>query len=143
MVCPNCGSPEIQYATTSGGTTAGIIGMGVPQLYYCRKCGYQGSVIIETENPAEFVKQSAGGHAEGPIEAKKPVGVAKATETSKADSKLSLLRAVGVPLLVFVVGSYLLGDLMNPGAQLLLLAVSFVMFVILLALWLRQELARN
>ena len=46
-VCPNCGSSNIEYATTMRESTISIAGFGLPEKYYCKNCGYEGSVILE------------------------------------------------------------------------------------------------
>ena len=48
-ICPNCGSEKINYASleTSSGTT--FIGIGLPEKYYCKNCGYTGSVILKVD----------------------------------------------------------------------------------------------
>lgn len=45
IVCPNCGNPEIEYASLRKRSGA-ILGLGVPEQYYCPKCGYMGSVVL-------------------------------------------------------------------------------------------------
>jgi len=52
-VCPNCGSPEIEYASMMRESTISIAGFGLPEKYYCKGCGYEGSVILEM--PADKV----------------------------------------------------------------------------------------
>ncbi|MEM3412069.1 MAG: TFIIB-type zinc ribbon-containing protein [archaeon] len=47
-VCPNCGSTEIEYASLDK-RSGEFVGIGVPQKYFCKNCGYTGSVIIETK----------------------------------------------------------------------------------------------
>jgi hypothetical protein len=51
MVCPNCGSPDINYASLERRSGA-IIGIGIPEQYYCKNCGYTGSVILEIPKTA-------------------------------------------------------------------------------------------
>lgn len=45
IVCPNCGSPRIDYASLRKRSGA-ILGLGVPEQYYCLRCGYVGSVVV-------------------------------------------------------------------------------------------------
>lgn len=49
IVCPNCGSPYIEYASLRA-DSGSIIGIGVPEKYYCPSCGYKGPVILEMTN---------------------------------------------------------------------------------------------
>jgi tRNA(Ile2) C34 agmatinyltransferase TiaS len=57
-VCPKCGSTEIYY----------IAGMVTGQKYRCKRCGYIGSLIIETDEDdledweAERIKNESGEH---------------------------------------------------------------------------------
>lgn len=46
IVCPNCGSPYIEYASLRE-DSGSLVGIGVPEKYYCPSCGYCGSVILE------------------------------------------------------------------------------------------------
>ncbi|MGA2384935.1 MAG: hypothetical protein ABSG33_00190 [Candidatus Bathyarchaeia archaeon] len=43
IFCPSCGSPKIKLAT--GLTIGGL----APKQYYCEKCGYVGTVVMELE----------------------------------------------------------------------------------------------
>lgn len=45
-VCPHCGSTDVEYASMveEPGT---ITGFGLPEKYFCKRCGYRGSVILE------------------------------------------------------------------------------------------------
>lgn len=47
-VCPNCGSAEIEYASLDkrSGT---LVGLGIPEKYFCKNCGYEGGVILEID----------------------------------------------------------------------------------------------
>lgn len=47
-VCPDCGSPEIEYASMAAAART-VRGFGLPEVYYCQKCGYEGPLIIEAE----------------------------------------------------------------------------------------------
>lgn len=74
-VCPNCGSPDINYASLQSGSGE-MVGIGLPEKYYCPKCNYCGSVILEMNE-----KQSKGAKFSGKpyhshhrsVEAMKPV----------------------------------------------------------------------
>lgn len=83
-VCPSCGSPDIEYASTMRDTTAALTGLGLPQIYVCKNCWYQGSVIVRTERPGDFAR---------------PVKEAQRIDT-KIKSNISLVKAVGIPILV-------------------------------------------
>ncbi len=48
-VCPNCGSTNIDYANLEAGAGTGFLGIGLPEKYYCKNCGYTGSVILEID----------------------------------------------------------------------------------------------
>ncbi len=48
LVCPKCGSSNIEYASLDV-RSGEIVGLGVPEKYYCRDCGYVGSIAIEIE----------------------------------------------------------------------------------------------
>lgn len=48
-VCPNCGSPEIEYASLDK-RSGSIIGFGIPEKYFCKDCSYTGSVILEVDS---------------------------------------------------------------------------------------------
>lgn len=74
-------------------TTATLTGLGVPQIYMCKNCWYQGSVIVETERPADFAR---------------PARFAKG---AKASAGSSFLRIVGVPIIILfaiVIAGFLL-----------------------------------
>lgn len=45
-LCPNCGNPDIDYASLEQRSGA-IIGIGIPEQYYCPRCGYFGSIVVE------------------------------------------------------------------------------------------------
>lgn len=45
LICPKCGSARIIYAGTSTGTPYG----STDQRYYCKDCGYRGSLIIDVD----------------------------------------------------------------------------------------------
>jgi len=49
LVCPNCGSNQIDYGSLTIGATKTITGLGIPQMYYCPECGYEGPVILEID----------------------------------------------------------------------------------------------
>ncbi|MEM0372760.1 MAG: TFIIB-type zinc ribbon-containing protein [archaeon] len=46
IVCPNCGSPYIEYASLRE-ESGSLVGIGIPEKYYCPRCGYRGSVVLE------------------------------------------------------------------------------------------------
>ena len=48
-VCPNCGSTNIDYASLEEGSGKEFLGIGLPEKYYCKDCGYTGSVILEVD----------------------------------------------------------------------------------------------
>jgi predicted RNA-binding Zn-ribbon protein involved in translation (DUF1610 family) len=48
-VCPNCGDPNIEYASVMRESAVTITGFGLPEVYYCKNCGYEGSVILEVD----------------------------------------------------------------------------------------------
>lgn len=48
-VCPNCGSPDIDYASLESDSGKEFLGIGIPEKYYCKNCGYTGSVILEVD----------------------------------------------------------------------------------------------
>ncbi len=50
-VCPNCGSPRVEYAATEARSGA-LLGIGIPEQYYCKDCGYTGSIILEVPKSA-------------------------------------------------------------------------------------------
>lgn len=52
-MCPFCGG-NVDYAGISSGHIFPDINTG--QMYLCRECGYQGSFIIELENPEDVKK---------------------------------------------------------------------------------------
>ncbi len=83
-VCPSCGSPEIEYASTMRDTTAALTGLGLPQVYVCKNCWYQGSVIIRTERPGDFAR---------PVKEARKIGAG-------IKSNISPVRAIGIPILV-------------------------------------------
>ncbi len=45
LLCPNCGSPKITL----------IAGSVVGQVYRCASCNYVGSLVFETDVPAEKI----------------------------------------------------------------------------------------
>ena len=47
LVCPNCGSRDIEIESLTG---AGIVGLGLPEKYYCHNCGYSGIPLEVTES---------------------------------------------------------------------------------------------
>lgn len=47
QVCPECGSPRLEYASMDTRSTKTITGLGAPEVYYCKDCGYEGSVKLE------------------------------------------------------------------------------------------------
>ena len=49
LVCPNCGSEQIDYSSLTIGSTKTIIGLGIPEMYFCPDCGYEGPVIMEID----------------------------------------------------------------------------------------------
>lgn len=60
MICPNCGSPRIDYASLERRSGA-IIGIGIPEKYFCKKCGYLGSIVIEVNrNDFRKIKKKFG-----------------------------------------------------------------------------------
>ena len=48
QICPFCGG-KTEYAGISSGHIFPAVHTG--QMYVCRECGYQGSFIIEVDNP--------------------------------------------------------------------------------------------
>jgi len=48
-VCPNCGSGRIDYASLEASSGTSFLGIGLPEKYYCKNCGYTGSVIIKVD----------------------------------------------------------------------------------------------
>ncbi|MBI1973361.1 TFIIB-type zinc ribbon-containing protein [Candidatus Micrarchaeota archaeon] len=46
-VCPNCGSRDIQYASMRQDAPRVFVGIGLPEVYYCPDCGYEGGVVLE------------------------------------------------------------------------------------------------
>jgi hypothetical protein len=75
-VCPNCGSSEIDYASLQTGSGE-MVGIGLQAKYYCPKCGYCGSVILEMNekqrNESKFSKQIYHSGHHRSVEAMKPV----------------------------------------------------------------------
>jgi ABC-type lipoprotein release transport system permease subunit len=63
-MCPFCGE-SIEYAGISSSYIFPEI--NTAQMYICRKCGYQGSFIIEVDNPEEVdtMKEALNKHNEG------------------------------------------------------------------------------
>ncbi len=53
LVCPNCGSREIEIASLTG---AGMVGLGLPEKYYCHNCGYLGLPLEVTESQYKKLK---------------------------------------------------------------------------------------
>ncbi len=47
QVCPECGSPRLEYASMDTRATGTITGLGAPEVYYCEDCGYEGSIKLE------------------------------------------------------------------------------------------------
>lgn len=47
QVCPDCGSPRLEYASMDTRATGTITGLGAPEVYYCKNCGYEGSIKVE------------------------------------------------------------------------------------------------
>lgn len=47
QICPKCGSPRLGYASMDTRSVKTIIGLGAPEKYYCKDCGYEGSVKLE------------------------------------------------------------------------------------------------
>lgn len=45
-LCPNCGNSDINYASLESRSGA-IVGIGIPEQYYCPRCEYFGSVVVE------------------------------------------------------------------------------------------------
>lgn len=83
-MCPSCGSPDIEYASTMRDTTAALTGLGLPQIYVCKNCWYQGSVIVETDRPGDFARPARGAR----------------NIDAKVRSNISLAKAVGIPIIV-------------------------------------------
>ncbi|GEM_PF-604165 len=50
IVCPNCGSKNIDPISLTG---AGITGFGLPDKYYCNNCGYTGIPLEVTKRQYE------------------------------------------------------------------------------------------
>ena len=48
-ICPNCGSEKIDYASLEAGSGTSFLGIGLPEKYYCKNCGYAGSVILKVD----------------------------------------------------------------------------------------------
>ncbi len=48
LICPKCGSRNIDYASLHP-ESGEIVGLGIPEKYYCSDCGYTGSIIIELD----------------------------------------------------------------------------------------------
>lgn len=48
LLCPQCRSPEIFL----------VAGMITGQVYLCKDCGYQGSLVLEVDAPADVEKKS-------------------------------------------------------------------------------------
>lgn len=46
QACPKCGSPRLNYASMETGATGTITGLGAPGVYYCKDCGYEGSIKL-------------------------------------------------------------------------------------------------
>jgi len=46
LICPVCGSRRIDYASLYP-ESGEIVGLGIPEKYYCPDCGYKGPVAIE------------------------------------------------------------------------------------------------
>ncbi|MFW5902335.1 MAG: hypothetical protein ACOCTT_00395, partial [archaeon] len=46
-VCPKCGSPRIDFASMNTKSIGTVIGLGTPNKYYCKDCGYEGLIRIE------------------------------------------------------------------------------------------------
>ncbi len=53
QICPFCGG-NVEYAGISSGHIFPDINTG--QMYVCRECGYQGSFIIEVDDPDDVRK---------------------------------------------------------------------------------------
>lgn len=60
QVCPKCGSPRIDYASMDTRSVRTVIGLGTPNKYYCKDCGYEGMIKIKTSiDGAERIKEDA------------------------------------------------------------------------------------
>ena len=58
-VCPKCGSRELDYASLRKESGA-LLGLGLPQDYYCTTCGYTGPLILQLSDK-EYEKLSKKG----------------------------------------------------------------------------------
>ncbi|HUZ80088.1 MAG TPA: hypothetical protein VMV28_05675 [Thermoplasmata archaeon] len=48
LLCPQCRSPEIYL----------VAGMITGQVYLCKNCGYQGSLVLEVDAPPDATTKS-------------------------------------------------------------------------------------
>ncbi len=55
QICPECGSPRIEYASLDTRATGTITGLGAPEVYYCKDCGYEGSIKLKV--PVDQLKE--------------------------------------------------------------------------------------
>jgi len=64
QICPFCGG-KIEYAGISSGYIFPTVHTG--QMYVCGECGYQGSFIIEVDDPDDLreIKEALHGYSEG------------------------------------------------------------------------------
>jgi len=63
QICPFCGG-KIEYAGISSGHIFPAVHTG--QMYVCRECGYQGSFIIEVDDPDDVreIREALHGYGE-------------------------------------------------------------------------------
>ncbi len=63
QICPFCGG-KTEYAGISSGYIFPAIHTG--QMYVCKECGYQGSFIIEVDDPSDVrkIKEVLHGYSE-------------------------------------------------------------------------------
>ena len=63
QICPFCGG-KTEYAGISSGHIFPAVHTG--QMYVCRECGYQGSFIIEVDDPDDVreIKEALHGYSE-------------------------------------------------------------------------------
>jgi len=89
FLCPRCGSRNIDYASISSASQT-FLGLGLPELFYCKDCGYLGPLVIEIDSKGErhykqFVKRR-----------KKP-----SENEIKSRGKHSVIRPVFLAVLLF------------------------------------------
>jgi hypothetical protein len=102
-VCPVCGG-EVEYAGISSGRII-FPGVSTAQIYICKKCGYQGSAMIEVDTLGEVKKmrkylKSHKGKSVAPTDSASPaLGYPK--EYVRLWRALLVLIVLGLVIIIF------------------------------------------